>query len=206
MQHLSDEALARLVDEPASADEEAHLALCADCSAELKIQRAQRDALGALPLLEAPPEVWAGVEAQLARDAWPRRWRTPVLRIAAAVALFVGGAAAGGLARGGLSGREVAAAPVQPSTEAEAVVQLRDAQAAYLAALTRYAELTGADQTVDPASRLAALEGIVLTTRAALQDAPADPVINGYHLAAVGQRDALLHQISRTVTPDQTWY
>jgi hypothetical protein len=85
-------------------------------------------------------------------------------------------------------------------------VQLREAQAAYVAALARYSEMTGSDQAVDPASRLAALEGIVVTTRAALKEAPADPVINGYHLAAVGQRDALLHQISSAAAPVRTWY
>lgn len=206
MQHLSDEALARLVGEVPSAEEEAHLALCVECSAELKVYRSQTEALAALPTLESPPAVWMGVEERLGREAWLKRWRTPLLRTAAAVALFLAGAAAGGVARGGIPGRTAARAPAQPATEAEAEAQLRDAQAAYLAALTHYSQVTGADQTADPASRLAALEGIVLTTRAALQQAPADPVINGYHLAAVGQRDALLHQISRTTEPDQAWY
>jgi hypothetical protein len=59
-------------------------------------------------------------------------------------------------------------------------------------------------------SRLAALEGIVLTTRAALDDAPADPVINGYHLTALEQRDAILRQIQEVPEEsddnEQEWY
>ena len=62
----------------------------------------------------------------------------------------------------------------------------------------------------DPVNRLAALEGIVLTTRAALNEAPADPVINGYHLTALEQRDAILRQIQAQPAPDedneQEWY
>ena len=60
-------------------------------------------------------------------------------------------------------------------------------------------------------SRLAALEGIVLTTRAALNEAPADPVINGYHLTALEQRDALLRELQEAPVHSsddnqQEWY
>jgi hypothetical protein len=96
-------------------------------------------------------------------------------------------------------------APAPPRTAQEAAERLRGAEAGYLTALTQYAEFSGVGRTADPVNRLAALEGIVLTTRAALRDAPADPVINGYHLAAVGQRDALLKQINH-VDDQQTWY
>jgi hypothetical protein len=90
----------------------------------------------------------------------------------------------------------------------EAGAQLRAAELRYRMALSRYAELSGAGATTDPVNRLAALEGIVLTTRAALKDSPADPVINGYHLAALGQRDALLRQISAVehTQQEQPWY
>ncbi|HET8655466.1 MAG TPA: hypothetical protein VFL93_08105 [Longimicrobiaceae bacterium] len=200
MQHLSEETLARLVAEEPTPEEAAHLAGCAECAAELAAYTEQTEALAALPMLEAPGRVWAGIEDGLVERARTRQRRASWLRAAAAVVLFAGGVGAGSLARGG------ADAPPAPRTEAEAAVQLREAQAAYVAALTRYSEMTGSDRAVDPASRLAALEGIVLTTRAALKQAPADPVINGYHLAAVGQRDALLHQISRAAAPVQTWY
>ena len=58
---------------------------------------------------------------------------------------------------------------------------------------------------MDPLNQLAALEGIVLTTRAALEEAPADPVINGYHLSALGQRDAILRQIDARAD-EEPWF
>ena len=99
-----------------------------------------------------------------------------------------------------------AATPVtrEPArTAEEAVTRLRTAENDYLAALTRYTELAGRVDEGDPLARLAALESIVATTRAALGRAPADPVINGYHLTAVAQRDAVLRQLNAS---GQTWY
>jgi hypothetical protein len=89
-------------------------------------------------------------------------------------------------------------AVAEATTAEEAERALVATEAEYVAALSRYAELTGTDVTDDPLNRLAALEGIVLTTRAALREAPADPVINGYHLTALTQREAMLRQISST--------
>lgn len=88
-------------------------------------------------------------------------------------------------------------------TAEEAAARLRTAESDYLAALTRFTELAGRAAEGDPLARLAALESIVATTRAALGRAPADPVINGYHLTAVAQRDALLRQVNAS---GQTWY
>lgn len=79
---------------------------------------------------------------------------------------------------------------------------LRDAEDKYFSALSRYSEKAGTEPN-DPNARLAALEGIVLTTRAALAQAPTDPVINGYHLTALAQRDAMLKQV-RASSPT-TW-
>ena len=86
-----------------------------------------------------------------------------------------------------------------PRTAEEAAMLLRDAESVYLDALARYAQLAGgAGESSDPLARLAALEGIVLTTREALGRAPADPVINGYHMTALAQREATLRQIAAT--------
>ena len=95
------------------------------------------------------------------------------------------------------------AQPAPARTPEEAAARLRTAESDYLTALTRYTELAGRAAEGDPLARLAALESIVATTRAALGRAPADPVINGYHLTAVAQRDALLRQVSAS---GQTWY
>jgi hypothetical protein len=83
-----------------------------------------------------------------------------------------------------------------------ALRSLRDAEDKYFSALSRYSEKAGTEAS-DPNARLAALEGIVLTTKAALAQAPTDPVINGYHLTALAQRDAMLKQV-RAASPT-TW-
>ena len=49
-------------------------------------------------------------------------------------------------------------------------------------------------------SRLAALDRVISTTRDAMRDAPHDPVINGYYLTTLGQREATLRQLN-TVLP-----
>jgi hypothetical protein len=49
-------------------------------------------------------------------------------------------------------------------------------------------------------SRLAALDQMITTTRAAMREAPHDPVINGYYLTTVGQREVALRQLN-TVLP-----
>jgi hypothetical protein len=45
-------------------------------------------------------------------------------------------------------------------------------------------------------SRLAALDQMISTTRAAMREAPHDPVINGYYLTTVGQREVALRQLN----------
>lgn len=93
----------------------------------------------------------------------------------------------------------------RPATTAEeALARLHEAEHAYLAALGRFAEFSpDRVANADRVARLAALESIVATTRAALGQAPADPVINGYHITAVAQRDATLRQLEKS---EQTWY
>jgi hypothetical protein len=100
-----------------------------------------------------------------------------------------------------LTGPRVAIRPA--ATAEEALARLREAESAYLSALNRVSDFNGRADTTDPVARLAALESIVATTRAALGQAPADPVINGYHLTAVAQRDATLRQLSSS---GQNWY
>lgn len=86
-----------------------------------------------------------------------------------------------------------------PRNAQEAATLLRDAEGLYLDALAQYAQHAGATPDADdPFARLVALESIVLMTREALDRAPADPIINGYHMTAVAQREATLRQIAAT--------
>ena len=84
-----------------------------------------------------------------------------------------------------------------PQNREEATILLGEAEALYLDALGHAAQLgTAGTDLGDPYARLAALEGIAAITRAALGQAPADPVLNGYHVTAIAQREALLRQIA----------
>lgn len=203
MSHLTTEELARLIDEPPDPLDAKHLDQCATCAAELATLREQRDTLASLGPIAPPAGAWEAIERRLFTEGLlgaPRRsggW----LQAAAAVALLLAGGALGALlqARGGtpaaMDEATTAAATTSPEAAAEA---LEIAESRYLAALARYNELVqeSTDPELDPYTRLAALEGIVLTTRAALNEAPADPVINGYHLTALAQRDATLRHLA----------
>ncbi len=251
MQHLTLEALARLVDEPPDAAEAEHLGLCGACRDELEAMRRDTAALGRLGTIEPAGAEWAALEARLEREGLisgpgsARRrlaaaWTPRLLRLAAALALYAVGAASGLALRSRTPANgavtpattspatvapveptAVASAPTapetvgspqpeastrliasggeasQPATPAEALRAVRAAEQQYLRAYSRYAELASAQQQgEDLVARAAALESVVLTSRAALDRAPADPVINGFHLTAVAQRDAALRQIA----------
>ena len=225
MQHLMPETLARLVDEAPGNDEALHLAQCDDCRAELEAMRADAAALANLPMIEPPPTEWPELEARLLAEGLIRRrpgtprWAT-FGRAAAAVALFALGTATGTFLLGGNApatepGLATASAartglPVRngqepmlvsaavPANADEALLLYRQAEAVYLDALTRVAEMGGQAESGDPLARLAALESIAAITRSALDESPADPVINGYHLTALAQREATLRQIAAT--------
>ena len=258
MSHLTLETLARLLDEPATELEAAHLRDCAVCAAELTALRADGAALGGLGAIAPPAAAWPALEQRLRNEGLLRArrasWQTMALRIAAALALFLTGTLVGTriaasptteLATAPVPQPQQTAVPVEqlpervatndepaPATVAEPAVQpapvpeprilgpapddfgayglagidnadeasrsLSSAESAYLNALTRYAQVAGPADNGDPLARLAALESILLTTREALGRSPADPVINGYHVTALAQRDATLRQIAAT--------
>jgi uncharacterized protein len=45
-------------------------------------------------------------------------------------------------------------------------------------------------------SRLAALDRVISATSEAMREAPHDPVINGYYLTTLGQREATIRQLN----------
>jgi hypothetical protein len=265
MSHLTTETIARLVDEPPTELEAAHLAECEPCRAEFAALRDDVRALATLPDLAPAPDAWDTLARRLAGEGimlpgrrTPARFR-PWLQAAAAVVLFAGGLAAGrelGAAAGSstqpaggrvpdigavtpaprapaadagpavaeaeaaerpavtgataasptmaLASSDAPARAAPPRTMDEAAALLRQTEELYLGALTRYAELATDADAGDPVARLAALQSIVMTTQAALTQTPADPVINGYHLTAVAQRDATLRQVAATTS--ERWY
>lgn len=101
--------------------------------------------------------------------------------------------------------RPVGAVPPEPTaprraTRAQADGAARElvrAQAAYVAALQRVAAIADPASGNDDETRLAALDQLVRLTAGALERVPGDPVINGYHLAAVAERDALRRDLAK---------
>lgn len=214
--HLNGEMLARLVDEAPNAEEEAHLASCEACAAELEAYRQDREALAALGPVIPPAGSWERLEARMRDEqhAAGRRSWTPQLRAAAAALIFIAGSVTGGtlVAFTGLGAEapaatpQLAQAPAADVGTADAEEDLRAAEEQYLRAVDRYAEYTEPAGPIDPVNRLAALEGILLTTEAALRDAPADPIINNYHIATLGLREALIRQLSEDGDTEEEWF
>jgi hypothetical protein len=158
----------------------------------------------------------------VARGRTARFVRIPV-RAAAGLLLLAGGAVAGrvsagappipsSVARSGAAAQRVAdgnarvtaAARERDSVTFASVEEARSAQlrseslyqqaAAFLA---DHDSLGGSDYNPEMVkSRLAALDQMISTTRAAMREAPHDPVINGYYLTTVGQREVALRQLN----------
>ena len=226
MQHLHTERLAALGDDVPTPDEAAHLATCEVCAHERRayqslvaMAHAEREPFG-LPLTR-----WDAIAAELAAEATimpasaaTRRSNSWMLRIAAGLLLVAGGAMAGRVSTGAdpLPGVRVAALPAPLATQA--AVTKADVDSAFFASadearaaqqrseliyqqasafLARFDTTGAAAQTpVAYRSRLAALDRVLSTTRDAMRDAPHDPVINGYYLTTLGQREATLRQIN----------
>lgn len=226
MGHLTTEGLARLVSEEPTPEDGKHLAECSSCRAELEALKEQTDAIGSLPDLRPPPGDWEALEARLASEGLIRssglavrasRWRSSGwMQAAAALILFLGGTALGSgimasgpgdhLAQGeGAQGLELipVGSQTQPvSNLADAADAVHQAERQYMDALLQYRQLLDAqgDPTYigDPTVRFAALEAIVAAGRAAVQQAPADPYLNGVLVGALAERQALLQKASLT--------
>jgi len=142
------------------------------------------------------------------------------MRAAAGFLLLAGGAAVGRVSAGASPNpfvrqpvSEVAATSASSATSTDAagfasIEAARDAQlhseALYQQAAAYLAEHdtsgAGEGSPVAYRSRLAALDQVISTTREAMRQAPHDPVINGYYLTTLGQREATLRQLN-TVLP-----
>lgn len=215
MDHLTNETLARLVDETPRPDEAEHLATCGECRSELDALCEQTRMLAALPEIRPPLGDWEVLEARLRSEGLVEDpglskllglARTPAwMRTAAAVAIFVSGTALGA----GLTSRTMpgnAGEAPGPAYYADlddigqAADAVRSAEESYMAALTQYRRLLeegGESEAVgDPRSRYAALEYLVAAGQAAVRQAPADPFLNGLLASTLAEREATLRRIS----------
>ncbi len=212
MQHLDPERLAAFDHDAPSAGELAHLATCASC----RVERDAFCALATLPMGAAVPRLteWDALAVALRAEglltATPdavatktlsrgvaRQW----LRVAAALALLVGGAAAGRLSVETVS----AHAGETFVSVGQANDVLNTAQRSYEnASLWLAANDTTVRSSDVYRARLAALDQMMTASRAALRDAPQDPVLNHYYLAAYTAREATLQQLGGTLPVDKT--
>lgn len=226
MLHLSTDRLAALGDEQPTTAEAAHLAMCDACARErdayvtlVAMAQAERAPLG-LPLTR-----WDSIAAALDADdmaagAAPRQLRRMPswpMRAAAGLLLMAGGAMVGrasagagllvpsaGESRAALASRS--AVPATDSTfasiEEARAAQLRSEQL-YQQAVTYLAQYdsTATDDGSPLAykSRLAALDRVISVASEAMREAPHDPVINGYYLTTLNQREATIRQLNTTL-------
>ncbi|MGH7501026.1 MAG: hypothetical protein ACREL7_04640 [Longimicrobiales bacterium] len=222
MQHLAIETLARLADEAPDEVEAAHIEQCDECRHILEAMRADLAALADLPMIEPPPTEWVELEERLLEEGLIRRrpaahsiWTKGVVRAAASAAIFALGTLAGaGWTRGdearvlpfetsfaGVETSSTASSRVplvavrEPRSAEETLALYRQAEAVWLDALDRASALQSTE-SADPVARIAALSAIAAITRSALEEAPADPVLNGYHLTALAQREATVRQMA----------
>ncbi|HEY2027482.1 MAG TPA: hypothetical protein VGG78_10760 [Gemmatimonadaceae bacterium] len=216
MSHLSIDRLAALGDEQPTSAEAVHLASCEPCARELgafrtlvAMAQAERTAIG-LPLTR-----WESIADAMAREASPRRAARWPMQAAAGLLLLAGGAMLGRTSAGAppLPGdtsppvRSASASTPTPLPQDTAFTSLDDARRAQLqseATYQRAAAFLAQYDTAAPAegspvayrSRLAALDRVISASREAMRDAPHDPVINGYYLTTISQREATLRQLN----------
>ncbi|HTJ21448.1 MAG TPA: hypothetical protein VL383_03595 [Gemmatimonadaceae bacterium] len=226
MSHLPTERLAALADEPPTAAELAHLTSCAECARERAAYQSLVElAAGSGASIGAPLTTWEALRPKLLDDRIigpgavtlrPRRHAGRVwLQAAAAVLLVSGGMVAGRVTAGAsplpLTEQSplTAAAPSTDSTPRfrsidEARAAQTQSQLMYQTATAFLAQRDTANHAPEsPAAirtRLAALDRTRQVLDQALDEAPYDPVINGYYLTTLGQREATLRQLN-TVAP-----
>jgi hypothetical protein len=229
MLHLSTDRLAALGDDQPAPAEVAHLATCAECAHEreayqtlVAMAHAERAPLG-LPLTR-----WESIASALAAESAPlivrrstaRRSARWPLQAAAGFLLVAGGAMLGRASAGttALPGamtanltasRSATPAPTEhlvadslfASVDQARAAQARSEQLYQQAAafLAQHDSSVVGDGPVAYRSRLAALDRVLSTTREAMREVPHDPVINGYYLTTIGQREATLRQLNTTL-------
>ncbi len=137
------------------------------------------------------------------------------MRSAAAVALVAGGAALGRVSAGASAlplGFAAAGANVSVPVGDASFASVAQATAVLGTAQREYERaslwLAANDSSVRDSdvyrARLAALDQMMAASRAALRDAPQDPVLNHYFLAASTAREATLQQLGGTLPVDKT--
>jgi hypothetical protein len=226
MSHLPTERLAALVDESPSAEEALHLASCAECTRERAMFQSLAElSVGEAARIGTPLTSWESLRPALIADGVidsgrglrlrARQVPRPWLQAAAAVLFVAGGAMAGRYSAGASvvpNGKQAKVATTAklatdsaPSFKSvdDALAAQERSQLTYQSATAFLAQRDTSSRAVESAqsmrARLAALDQASQVMGAALTEAPYDPVINGYYLTTLGQREATLRQINTTM-------
>ena len=237
MSHLSTDRLAASADETPTPDEATHLAGCWDCRAEVAAYRRLARMAAMAPVPNEPLTAWSQLGPQLRAAglivdasvpqvhapanvpigptlvALPQRQPPALrwaLRIAAGLALLVGGGAVGRMTAPApsfdstlLPAANVVANYASPDDAVRALTvaqQQYQSAAAFLASQDTTSRFIGLNRDTYEA-RLAALDEIAALTRAALYRAPQDPMLNQYYLTTLGAREATLRELGASM-PD----
>lgn len=164
-------------------------------------------------------DVGSGRRSAVGADLAPRRRIvTRVLQIAAGLVLLVGGFTLGRVSTGVGTAMPVAhqapsADPRSPNAALPEFTSVTDAQAALArhsaayqqaaAFLAEHDPTAWLDAPEDYRTRLIALERAGRTIREAMEEAPYDPVLTGYYLTTLGQREATLRQLNVALPPGE---
>ena len=230
LSHLSADRLAELADAEPHPAESAHLVQCAECRIEraahqrvLTVAQLERERLmppltswdALAPKLREERLIIDGVAERRAARGW--------MRVAAAVMLVAGGALAGRMSAGagpltvaasasrdGGTFRNIAnsgaGSDVTFANTTEAINALQHSSQTYQAAiqyLSEHGPNGGAPRQEQVQRRIAALDEIAGAVRAALWQAPDDPVVNQAYLQTLGARETALRQLG-TAMPKGT--
>ena len=216
--HLPDERLAALFDDPPTSAELAHLASCERCAAERAAYRSLRELANAEGArIGAPLTDWESLAPALRADGVidTGEWRVarrarPFTGVwsqaAAALLIALGGIAYGrytAMGSGAFASRHDADSTVTFSSVEEARAAQQRYETLYQSAALYLAEHDTLELAPEsPAAmrhRLATLDEVGATVRQALTESPGDPVINGYYLTTLGQREAALRQLNASL-------
>jgi hypothetical protein len=127
-----------------------------------------------------------GVLARRGRIAFPRAWLAA--GVAASVAVFACGIAAGQWMAGRQAAMEIS--ELRKADEARAAAAVKETGAAYVAALSALARTAGGDGRGADAARATATQGLTAAAREVLRVAPDDPVAAGILAGYDRQRTA----------------
>jgi hypothetical protein len=226
MQHLPIERLAELADGEPTAAEHDHLAECAMCSAErIAYHRVVAMAADERRRIAPPISTWGALSAELreqglittreqmtARKAFVARATRIAWQSAAGIGILVTGLVTGRVSAGmplrsalamaetdAVPLTQVALSPDDFASTASALQTLQRAQQDYERAalyLANHDTSMTENATEGYRTTLAALDEMAETSRRALSEAPADPIINQVYFTTLGARNMTLGKLA----------